>query len=85
MTQQRLRAKNDALKYHEALNYFEAEGLAQANELTEASNRMFAAGQYDYIKYLTTLTDAFQVKRQYLELVRNYNQALITLQYLIGQ
>lgn len=85
MNQQWLRAKNDALKYHEALNYFEAEGLLQANALTEASNRMFAAGQYDYIKYLTTLTDAFQVKRQYLELVRNYNQALITLQYLIGQ
>ncbi len=85
LTQQWYAAKNDALKYYEALNYFEAEGLTQAIELTEASNRMFAAGQYDYIKYLTTLTDAFQVKRQYLELVRNYNQALITLQYLIGQ
>ncbi|MDZ4747130.1 MAG: TolC family protein [Saprospiraceae bacterium] len=85
LTQQWYEAKNDALKYQEALNYFEAEGLSQAKELTEASNRMFAAGQYDYIKYLTTLTDAFQVKRQYLELVSNYNQALITLQYLIGQ
>lgn len=85
LTQQWVRAKNDALKYHEALNYFESEGLVQADELTAASNRMFAAGQYDYIKYLTTLTDAFQVKRQYLELVRNYNQALINLQYLIGQ
>lgn len=85
LTQQWYKAKNDALKYHEALNYFEAVGLMQVNELTEASNRMFAVGQYDYIKYLTTLTDAFQVKRQYLDLVRNYNQALITLQYLIGQ
>jgi cobalt-zinc-cadmium efflux system outer membrane protein len=85
LTQQWYAAKNDALKYYETLNYFEAAGLTQAIELTEASNRMFAAGQYDYIKYLTTLTDAFQVKRQYLELVRNYNQALITLQYLIGQ
>jgi outer membrane protein TolC len=85
LTQQWLEAKNEALKYHEALNYFEAEGLVQANELTEASNRMFVAGQFDYIRYLTTLTDAFQVKRQYLELVKNYNQALITLQYLIGQ
>jgi outer membrane protein, heavy metal efflux system len=85
LTQQWYAAKNDALKYYEALNYFEAEGLTQATELTEASNRIFAAGQYDYIKYLTTLTDAFQMKRQYLELVRNYNQALITLQYLIGQ
>ena len=85
LIQQWSRAKNEALKYQEALNYVEAEGLVQANELTEASNRMFAAGQYDYIKYLTTLTDAFQVKRQYLQLIRNYNQALINLQYLIGQ
>lgn len=85
LTQQWYAAKNDVLKYQESLNYFESIGLVQANELTEASNRMFAAGQYDYIKYLTTLTDAFQVKRQYLELVRNYNQSLITLQYLIGQ
>lgn len=77
--------KNEALKYQIAMTYFEAEGLAQAAEMTEAANRMFSSGQYDYIKYLTTLSDAFLVKQKYLELIRNYNQTLISLQYIIGQ
>ena len=77
--------KNDALKYQIAMTYFEAEGLAQAAEMTEAANRMFSSGQYDFIKYLTTLSDAFLVKQKYLELVKNYNQALISLQHIIGQ
>jgi len=32
-----------------------------------------------------TLSDAFQVRQHYLELLKKYNQSLITLQYLIGQ
>jgi len=78
-------AKSDAFIQQSAMSYYESEGLNQANELTQAATRMFEAGQYDYIKYITTLSDAFEVRQQYLELLKKYNQSLITLQYLIGQ
>ncbi len=78
-------AKNDALKYEIAIAYYESDGLIQATEMMKAADRMFSSGQYDYIKYLTTLSDAFNMKLKYISLVENYNQALISLQYLIGQ
>jgi len=85
LTQQWDNAKNDALIHQSAMNYYESEALPQATELTDAATRMFEAGHYDYIKYLTTLSDAFQIRQQYLELLKKYNQSLITLQYLTGQ
>jgi cobalt-zinc-cadmium efflux system outer membrane protein len=85
LTQQWDSAKNDALIHQSTMNYYESEALPQATELTDAATRMFEAGQYDYIKYLTTLSDAFQIRQQYLELLRTYNKSLITLQYLTGQ
>ncbi len=85
LTQQWDNAKNDALIHQSSMNYYESEALPQAIELTDAANRMFEAGHYDYIKYLTTLSDAFEVRQQYLELLKKYNQSLITLQYLTGQ
>ncbi len=85
LSQAWITAKNDALKYEVAMSYYESAGLSQADEMVEAGKRMYAAGQFDYIKYLTTLSDAFQMKLKYITLVRNYNEALISLQYLIGQ
>lgn len=85
LSQQWYTAKNEALIHQAAMNYYESEGLAQADEMTDAANRMFQAGRYDYIKYITTLSDAFQVRQQFLDLLKKYNQSLITLQYLIGQ
>lgn len=78
-------AKNDGFIHLAAMDYYESEGLPQANELMETARRLFEAGQYDYIKYITTLSDAFAVKQQYLELVKRFNQSNITLQYIIGQ
>jgi outer membrane protein TolC len=85
LAQQWYQAKNEARTHQAAMMYYETEGLAQSDEMTEAANRMFAAGQYDYIKYLMTLSDAFRFRQQYMELLKKYNQSLITLQYLIGQ
>ncbi|HEY3387194.1 MAG TPA: TolC family protein [Saprospiraceae bacterium] len=84
-SQQWYNAKNEAMIHQSAMQFYESEGLAQADEMTDAANRMFLAGKYDYIKYITTLSDAFQVRQQFLELIKKYNQSLITLQYLIGQ
>ncbi len=46
---------------------------------------MFTAGEYDYIRYLTTVSDAYRIREEYLSAVYAYNQSLIQLQYLIGQ
>lgn len=85
LTQEWITAKSDAMKYQAAMAYYETQNLVQVEELTIAAQRMFAAGEYDYIKYLTTVSDAFHVSLKYTELIKKYNEAIISLQYLIGQ
>lgn len=77
--------KGEALKSQTALAYYEGAGLKQADDLISSSSRMFTAGQSDYITYLRTLADAYTIQLSYLESLRNYNQAIINLNYLNGQ
>ncbi len=78
-------AKNNALKYQAMLSYYETEGIRQSDEMIEATNRMFTAGEYDYLRYLSVLSYAYQIHQQYLETLLEYNQSINQLQYLIGQ
>ena len=79
------KTKGEALKNFNTLSYYETNGLTQATDLIQASGRMFTAGEYDYIRYLTTVSDAYRIREEYLSAVYAYNQSLIQLQYLIGQ
>jgi cobalt-zinc-cadmium efflux system outer membrane protein len=78
-------AKGDVLKYQTSLAYYETTGLKQADDLITSSGRMFSAGQNDYITYLRTLSDAYNIQVKYLETLRAYNQSIININYLNGQ
>lgn len=77
-------AKNDAIKFQTSLAYYESTGLKQADDLITASGRMFTAGQTDYIAYLRTLSDAYNIQIKYLETLRAFNQSIININYLNG-
>lgn len=72
-------------KYSASLVYYDSIGLKQADDLIAASGRMFSAGESDYIVYLRNLSDAYSIRIKYLETLKNYNQTIINLHYLIGQ
>ena len=71
-------------KEHGSLAYFNNIALQQSNEIIETSRRLFAAGQITYIESLRNITSAFETRINYLETLRNYNQAVIELNYLTG-
>lgn len=77
--------KGEAIKFQTLLTYYENTGLKQADDLITSSARMFSAGQSDYITYLRTLFDAYNIQVRYLETLRNFNQSIINLNYLTGQ
>lgn len=77
--------KSDAIKYQTSLNYYEKTGLKQSEDLITAASRMFSAGQTDYITYLRTLSDAYNIQIKYLETLRAFNQSIININYLNGQ
>lgn len=67
-----------------SLAYFNNIALQQSNEIIETSRRLFAAGQITYIESLRNITTAFETRVNYLETLRNYNQAVIEMNYLTG-
>jgi outer membrane protein, heavy metal efflux system len=80
-----IQAIADVKKYNESLMYYETNGLTQAEEIISTAKRFFESGQTDYIAYLRNINEAYTIKAKYLETLRNYNQSVITLNYLSGQ
>jgi len=78
-------AITDYKKYLESLNYYESTGLQQAETIIGTAARSYEAGNISYIIYMQSLNQAFEIKINYLETVRNYNQSIIQLNYLNGQ
>jgi cobalt-zinc-cadmium efflux system outer membrane protein len=70
--------------YTEALLYYSSDILKEAEALTNASNRFYASGHSSYRDYLGNLNEAVQVRKGYLETLKNHNQALIYILYLNG-
>jgi outer membrane protein TolC len=70
--------------YNTALQYFESVGLAQAAEIIKSARESYRLGSIGYYFYLQNINQAFQIQYNYLEALKNYNQSIITLQYLLG-
>ncbi|MFL5729572.1 MAG: TolC family protein, partial [Cytophagaceae bacterium] len=69
-------------KSQASLKYYEDFGLRQADLIIATSNRMFRAGNINYIIYLQSLNQSLQIRMDYLSALRDYNQAVINLDYL---
>jgi cobalt-zinc-cadmium resistance protein CzcA len=82
-----LQNKNDVLlsqlKQHQnALDYFENEGEKLATEILKTANSSFKNGEIDFYQYIISLENAYSIQLNHLENLNNYNQTVITLNYL---
>jgi outer membrane protein TolC len=71
-------------QYKTAVEYFETVGNIQANEILKAAKESYRLGSISYYFYLQNLNQAFQIQLNSLEALKNYNQSIITLQFLLG-
>ncbi len=79
------KAQGDYLKYYQSLVYYETTGLKQSEEIISVSKRFFEGGHdFDYINYLRTINDAYSINMKYAENLKNYNQAVLNINYLKG-
>lgn len=85
LTTEMLKAQGDLIKYSQSLNYYETTGLKQSNDIISTSKRFFEGGhEFDYIAYLRNINDAYVIKIRYAEVLKNFNQSVINLNYLTG-
>ena len=76
--------QGDYQKYKQTLDYYENKGLKQSEEIILTATRLFKAGQNDYVSFLRTLNDAYTIKQRYIEALRNHNQTILNINYLLG-
>lgn len=79
------KAQGDYFKYNQSLIYYETIGLKQTDDIVTTSKRFFEGGhEMDYINYLRTMNEAYVIKLKYAEILKNYNQSIININYLTG-
>jgi outer membrane protein, heavy metal efflux system len=72
-------------KFAASLRYFTAFGLPQAAAIQSAAQRLFTAGEVDYLLLTQSLRQAAEIRADYLDAVRGYREALIEVDFLLGR
>jgi len=63
------------------LQYYESVGLDHARLVFKINRAKYEAEEVDYLEFTRSLTEAFNIKTEYLETLNNYNQTAIELEY----
>lgn len=77
-------AQQEYLKNTKRLDYFESSALPQAKRILKNAQIGFTNGAIDYVEFLQATYRALSIQRDYIETVNNYNQSVITIEYIIG-
>ncbi|NEV93151.1 CusA/CzcA family heavy metal efflux RND transporter [Psychroflexus sp. YR1-1] len=66
-----------------ALDNFENYQLKVAKEILTSAKRSYEAGEIDFFRYTQSIEDARRIQLDYLSKLREYNQSIIALNYLL--
>ena len=72
--------KNNAL-----LQFYENTGLSQADEIIKASTLAYRSGEIGFSELSQFLTQAIDIRKNYLENLNQYNQAAVQFNYYINR
>ncbi|MFN8254179.1 MAG: CusA/CzcA family heavy metal efflux RND transporter [Bacteroidales bacterium] len=72
-------------KYSNSLIYYENQAIPEADLIIEQASRSYKAGSMDYIDYILNLNRALSIKQNYLDALNNYNQTIITIDFITGK
>ncbi len=84
-TTERLQAEKEVEKNNTLLAFYETTGLQQAAEIIKAATMAYRAGQISYAELSQFLTQAIDIRRNYLENLNAYNQSVIRYYYFVNQ
>ncbi|WP_051054480.1 CusA/CzcA family heavy metal efflux RND transporter [Fibrella aestuarina] len=71
-------------QYRTALTYYETVGLAQATLIQANARRAFSSGDIGYVEFSLALGQALTIRSNYLDLLNQYNQSVLYINYLLG-
>ncbi len=84
IAQQHNQAIEELMKNKNSLNYYRGSALETARLLTNQSRKAFKSGELDYTTLVFNLRQALAIREGYLLALQQYNQSIITIQFLNG-
>ena len=72
------------VKFSHSLTFYKKTALNQSELIVESAQKSYENGAIGYVAYFQGITQALNLKMDYLETLNGYNQAIINLEYLIG-
>lgn len=72
-------------KISESLEYYEQQALPLADEQLEFANKSYFAGEINYVEYSQNIKQAYEIKLDYLELLKRHNRSVIEIKFLTGK
>jgi len=68
-----------------ALNYYKNTGSRQADIITKNARLNFEQGEINYLEWATLMNQAVLIRLGQLDALKNFNQAVIYLEYLLAE
>ncbi|GAB3918375.1 CusA/CzcA family heavy metal efflux RND transporter [Larkinella terrae] len=84
LDQQLKQAVQQYEKYQQVLAYYEMNGLPQAEFIRTIARRGFNSGDIGYVEFSLALQQALTIRSNYLDLLHQYNQSVLYINYLLG-
>ena len=72
-------------KFSNSIDYYEKQAVPEANLIIDQANCSFKAGALDYLEYILSLNRALDIRQKYLDALNQYNQTLISIEFLTGK
>jgi len=72
-------------KFNNSLNYYEKQAVPEAELIIVQATKSYKAGAMDYLDYIQSLSRALSIKQNYLDALNNYNQAIISIEFITGK
>ena len=80
LLQQRFLAlQQDLRQAEQALTFYTDQGKQYATELLRTARLRYESGEIGYVEFVQALEQAFELELQYLEDLRQYNQAVVRI------
>jgi cobalt-zinc-cadmium resistance protein CzcA len=70
-------AQTQLHKYAASLEYYQGKGLQNAAAIISTADTQFIGGEIDYLQWVILVDQAIGIRNEYLNMLNNYNQAVI--------
>ncbi len=78
-------AKKEVEKFRRMVDYYDQTGFKNAEAIINVASQQFQEGEINYLEWVMLVNQAITIRNDYINNLREYNQAVISLNYINNQ